>query len=145
MTADEWIGALESGWRQRDPRAIARLFTEDAHYHRGPFTEPHRGRNAIRVHWVQTLSRQVDARIWFGGAIESTGCAAVEFWCVLHDPATGEPRTASGCLTLRFASDGRCSVLHEYWHGEPNAAIDPATDWFSPHHADDGEGDQRAK
>jgi hypothetical protein len=132
MSTDEWISALESGWRQRDPNAIAGLFTDDAYYHRGPFGEPHRGRDAIRAHWVEILSRQVDPRIWFGSAIESAGRAAVEFWCVLHDPATRDPRTASGCLTLRFGSDGRCSVLHEYWHAELNVAIDPAEDWFSP-------------
>jgi len=45
---------------------------------------------------------------------------------------TREPRTASGSLTLRFGPDGRCSVLHEYWHGELDVAIDPAEDWFSP-------------
>jgi len=132
MSTDEWISALESGWRDRDPNAIAGLFTDDAYYHRGPFGEPHRGRDAIRAHWVEILSRQVDPRIWFGSAIESAGRAAVEFWCVLHDPATREPRTASGCLTLRFGPDGRCSFLHEYWHAELDVAIDPAEDWFSP-------------
>jgi hypothetical protein len=93
MSTDEWISALESGWRQRDPNAIAGLFTDDAYYHRGPFGEPHRGRDAMGAHWVETLSRQVDPQIWFGSAIESAGRAAVEFWCALHDPATREPRT----------------------------------------------------
>ena len=32
MSTDEWISALESGWRQRDPNAIASLFTDDAYY-----------------------------------------------------------------------------------------------------------------
>jgi hypothetical protein len=40
MSTDEWISALESGWRQRDPNAIACLFIEDAYYHRGPFGGP---------------------------------------------------------------------------------------------------------
>lgn len=84
MSADKWISALESGWRNRDPNAIACLFTEDARYHRGPFGEPHRGRDTIRAHWVETLSRQVDPRIWFGSVIESAGCAAVEFWSTLR-------------------------------------------------------------
>lgn len=130
MPYQQWVNALESGWRQRDPDAIAGLFTDDARYHRGPFGAPHCGPDAIRAHWVATLSRQVDPRIWFGTVIESDDRAAVEFWCVLHDPATREPRTASGCLTLRFGSDGRCSVLHEYWHAEWDSAVDPAEEWF---------------
>jgi SnoaL-like domain len=85
-STDEWTSALESGSRLRDPNAIAGLFTDDAHYHRGPFGEPHRGRDAIRAQWVETLSRQVDARLWFGSAIESAGRAAVESWAFFMIP-----------------------------------------------------------
>jgi hypothetical protein len=31
----------------------------------------------------------------------------------------GDEDTVPGCLLLRFAADGRCAALREYWHVEP--------------------------
>jgi hypothetical protein len=41
----------------------------------------------------------------------------VEWWATMRDE--GEEITLPGCLLLRFASDGRCAALREYWHVEP--------------------------
>ncbi|MFE9451336.1 nuclear transport factor 2 family protein [Streptomyces sp. NPDC006739] len=130
VTVARWIAALEAGWRARDPEAIAALFTADATYHQGPYGAPHTGRAAVAAHWRHTLSRQKDARMWFGDPIVSGDRAAVEWWCVLYDPATGAPRNAAGCLTLRFAPDGRCASFHEYWHGAPGQELEPAEGWL---------------
>ena len=43
---------------------------------------------------------------------------AVEWWTTLIDPDTGEI-TLPGCLLLRFAPDGRCQDLWEYWQVRP--------------------------
>ena len=44
--------------------------------------------------------------------------AAVEWWTTMDDSDDGEV-TLPGCLLLRFAPDGRCTALREYWHLEP--------------------------
>nr|BFE70768.1 hypothetical protein GCM10020092_040690 [Actinoplanes digitatis] len=130
MNVQRWIGDLESGWRDRDPAAIAALFTEDAAYHQGPFGSPHVGTEAIAAHWTATLSRQKDPVIWFGAPAVCADRATVEWWCVLHDPATGAPRTAAGCLVLRFADDGRCAEFREYWQSAPESALEPTAGWI---------------
>ncbi|SEK56094.1 nuclear transport factor 2 family protein [Streptacidiphilus jiangxiensis] len=131
MNVHTWIDLLEERWKGRDPQAIAELFTEEASYHQGPYGAPHVGRQAIAGHWTTTLSNQKDPIVWFGTPIASGDRAFVEWWCILHDPATGTPRTAAGCLALRFAEDGRCTSFHEYWHSAPDTAREPAEGWFA--------------
>lgn len=131
MTAKAWIEQLEAVWRARDPDAFAALFTPDAVYHQGPFGEPHRGFDEIRAHWRATLSRQRDPKIWFGDPIQSGDRASAEWWCVLHAPDTGTPRTASGCIVLRFAPDGRCASFHEYYHAVQDVSVDARPGWFT--------------
>ncbi|MCU7729919.1 nuclear transport factor 2 family protein [Actinoplanes sp. KI2] len=130
MNVSRWIDDLEAGWRDRDPAAIAALFTEQASYHQGPFGPPHVGQEAIAAHWAATLSRQKDPVVWFGAPVGGADRACVEWWCILHDPATGTPRTAAGCLVLRFADDGRCAEFREYWHGAQEIASTPAAGWI---------------
>jgi nuclear transport factor 2 (NTF2) superfamily protein len=131
MDAHEWVASLESAWRGRDPASIAGLFSEDAWYRQGPFGAPHVGRPAIEAHWTATLGRQRDPRIWIGAPVVADDRAALEWWCILHDPETGAARTAAGSAMLWFARDGLCRGLQEYWHGTPGAALEPHEHW--PH------------
>ncbi|GHJ42826.1 hypothetical protein Cs7R123_01680 [Catellatospora sp. TT07R-123] len=130
VNAQSWVAALEAAWRRRDPEGVAALFTADAAYHRGPFEPPYRGTAAISAHWAATLARQAGARIWFGPVTETGPAAVVEFWCVLHDPATGTPRTAAGCVRMRFAPDGRCAEFREYWQAVFDQAVEPPEGWL---------------
>jgi hypothetical protein len=43
----------------------------------------------------------------------------VEWWTTMIDPDDGEI-TLPGCLLLRFAPDGRCQNLWEYWQVLPS-------------------------
>ncbi|GAA1948390.1 hypothetical protein GCM10009837_87480 [Streptomyces durmitorensis] len=129
VDVEAWVAALESGWRGRDVERIVALFTEDAWYRQGPFGEAHLGQEAIRKHWTGTLSRQRDPEIWFAEPVVAGDRTALEWWCVLHDPDTGAPRTAAGCLFLSFAPDGRCRGLHEYWHARTDAGCEPHATW----------------
>jgi SnoaL-like protein len=125
-----WARRLEAAWRERDPDAVAALFTPDAAYHRGPFERPRRGTAAIAAHWVDTLARQAGAQIWFG-AVQCCGrSGVVEFWCILKDPTTRMPRTAAGCVRFRLTADGRCAELREYWQALWDTARRPPRGWL---------------
>jgi ketosteroid isomerase-like protein len=124
-----WMDKLATAWSDRDPAAVAALFTPDAWYRQGPFGRPHLGRDAILQHWTGTLERQRDAEIWFTEPIVADGRAAFEWWCIVRVPATGAARSAAGCVTLWFADGGLCRGLHEYWHSEPHAARPPYDSW----------------
>src|SRR5262249_60578259 len=119
-----WLAAREAAWRRGDPAAIGRLFAADATYHQGPFASPHRGPAEVCTHWTMTLARQAEPRIWFGEPIEAGDRASVEWWCIVLDPVTRVPRSAGGCLVLRFAPDGRCASFHEYWQTVPGTACE---------------------
>lgn len=127
-----WLERLQRAWRDRDPDGFAALFADDAVYHAGPFSDPHRGRAAIRAHWAATLARQAERpEFWFGPPHSDGLRASVEWWCVLRAPDTGAPRTAAGCLVLEFAGDGRCRRFHEYFHAAFDAALTPPAGWFA--------------
>jgi uncharacterized protein (TIGR02246 family) len=132
MAADvrAWMARLEAAWRAHDPAAVAALFTADAWYRQGPFGEPKLGRDAIRAHWAGTLDRQRDQEIWLAEPIVAGDRAAFEWWCVVRDPGTGEPRSAAGCVTLWFAAGGLCRGLHEYWHSAAAVARPPGDAWL---------------
>jgi ketosteroid isomerase-like protein len=130
MNATQWVDRFQAHWRARDPHAVAALFTDKALYYQGPYSEPRIGREAIATHWAGTLSRQKDPVIWFGSPLAAGDRATVEWWCILHDPATGTPRNAAGCLVLRFDTDGLCTHYHEYWHSAQDSTLQPPQGWM---------------
>jgi hypothetical protein len=62
-----------------------------------------------------------------GRPVISAGRVAVEWWTTMDDPDEGEI-TLPGCLLLRFAPDGRCHDLWEYWQIQPGKR-DPPVGW----------------
>jgi len=56
------------------------------------------------------------AGVRFGTPIAVGNKVAVEWWTTMR--ADGTEVTCPGCLVLRFAPDGRCEELREYWHAE---------------------------
>ena len=126
MTREEWIEAYGRAWEEREPDAAAALFTKDAVYRAHPFREPHLGTDGIRAYWAQATATQADVRVRFGEPIVSGERTAVEWWTTMR--AEGEEVTIPGCLLLRFARDGRCEELREYWHVEP-ARHEPPAGW----------------
>jgi hypothetical protein len=116
MTVQEWIEAYGRAWRERDPAAAARLFTDTAVYRSHPLREPHLGTDAIQEYWSRATRDQEDIELRFGTPIVADDRAAVEWWAQMR--AGGEEITLPGILYLRFAPDGRCAELREAWHYE---------------------------
>lgn len=117
MDARAWIEAYGRAWRERDADAVVALFTEGAVYRSSPFGAPHVGRDGIRAYWKRATATQEGLELRFGAPIEAGDKVVVEWWAVMSDD--GEDVTLPGCLLLRFAPDGRCEELREYWHLEP--------------------------
>lgn len=117
MNVQGWVDAYGRAWRERDAEAVVALFTEDAEYRSSPFREPSVGSDAIRAYWERATSTQDDADVRMGAPIVAGDRVVVEWWATMRDD--GEEITLPGCLLLRFAPDGRCTALREYWHSEP--------------------------
>jgi nuclear transport factor 2 (NTF2) superfamily protein len=55
LTEDEalrWLDAYSSSWVDRNADLAASLFHQDAVYQERPFSEPIRGRDAVRKYWI---------------------------------------------------------------------------------------------
>jgi len=128
MSVDVWLKTLAGAWEQRDPDAAAALFTDDATYSTDPHAPPKRGRSAIRAYWAGEIAGQDGVTVRFGTPVVSGNRATAEWWATLHDSADG-PATLAGIVVLRFAADGRCSDLREYWMASPWAIAEPQPGW----------------
>ena len=118
-----WIDAYFAAWRERDPDAAAALFTEDALYRSHPCEPAHVGHDGIRAYWAGATSAQTDIELRVGEPLGGAGGVAVEWWVTLR--IDGELATIPGCLLLRFAQDGRCIELREYWNYTPGGHEPP--------------------
>lgn len=118
LSARAWLDAYASAWEQGDANAVAELFTHNASYRSHIFRPAHLGRDAIRAYWVLATSTQSDVSVRLGLPLVDEERVAAEWWTTLRDVDDGDV-TLPGCLMLRFADDGRCEDLREYWHLEP--------------------------
>jgi ketosteroid isomerase-like protein len=126
MTRSEWLEAYRRAWEQADVEAAVALFTDDAVYRSSPFREPSVGHDGIRAYWAGATATQEAVRVRIGEPIVAGDRVAAEWWATMRDE--GGEITLPGCLVLRFAADGRCEELREYWHVEPGRR-DPPDDW----------------
>ena len=120
--AQEWLDLMGRAWRDRDPRAAAELFTDDAVYRSGPFRSPLLGRTEITNYWKSATSNQSGIEVTFGDPLVDGDRVAVEWWSVTNE--NGRPTTDAGGLFLRFEG-GRCSELREYWNLADGAVAVP--------------------
>lgn len=125
MTIEGWLAGYREAWVRRDPAAAAALFTEDATYQEEPFAEPYVGTDGIAGYWATVTATQGDIEVRYGVPLVVGDRVAVEWWTTLRND--GVDVTLAGSFLLRFAADGRCAELREYWHAsggrrEPNVA-----------------------
>lgn len=117
MELADWIEGYRRAWEDRDPDAAAALFTEEASYRSSAFGEPpNLGHEGVHAYWARATSSQEDVEVVMGEPLVDGDHAAVEWWTRMR--ADGEEITLVGCLLLRFAPDGRCEDLREYWNYE---------------------------
>lgn len=124
--ARAWIERYRRAWEAADVEGFVALFTEDALYHSHPFREPHLGHDGIRAYLGGATATQERVEVRFGEPVVEGSRAAAEWWATM-DEDDGEV-TLPGCLILRFAADGRCEELREYWHLEPGRR-EPRPGW----------------
>lgn len=124
MTHDDvrrWLDRYIGAWRTNDAEQIAALFTEDAAYHYRPYEHPEqtvRGRDAIVASWLDDpddpASWEASYEPW---AVE--GDRAVAIGWSRYAASDDEPeRTYHNAYLLRFAPDGRCAELREFYMRE---------------------------
>jgi hypothetical protein len=126
---ERWAERYGRAWETADADEIVDLFTQDAAYRTSVFREPYVGSAAIRRYWQRGAGSQRDVVVRMGRPVVGADRVTVEWWTTMIDPQDGEV-TLPGCLLLRFASDGRCRELWEYWQVRPGRE-DPPDGWGS--------------
>ena len=116
-TFQAWLDRYVGAWRSGDPAEIGSLFSPDADYFYGPYSDPVHGRDAIVTNWTD--------------APDEPGSWEAEYRPLAVDGdvavATGESRytngsTFSNILVCRFDADGRCSEFREWFMEKPKSA-----------------------
>jgi ketosteroid isomerase-like protein len=126
MTPSEWIEEYIRAWHESDAEAAGRLFTDDALYCWHPLQPPAVGREGVEDYWQNVTATQEGQEVRFGSPTASGNQVAVEFWATMRND--GADVTLAGCMLLRFAADGRCEELREYWFIE-SGTHSPPPNW----------------
>ena len=113
----KWLAGYERAWESRDAARAAELFTPNATYHEMPFDAPKVGQAGIREYWSSVTADQRDID-FKSQVISVTGQTGVAHWSATFT-AAGARVELDGVFVLKFAEDGRCSELREWWHLKP--------------------------
>ena len=111
-----WLDSYGSAWEERDPEAVIRLFAEDATYQETPFSQPMRGREAIRQYWSKAVvAYQEQVRFAFE-VLAITEVTAIAHWWASFVRISSKTRVSlDGVFLLTFDAAGLCRELREWW------------------------------
>src|SRR2546422_976684 len=123
LAVSRWVRNYTKAWLKKDAKAITSLFTEDATYHSHPFRPVTQGRKSILHYTLGALDVEQIYEVRFGKPVVEGSRAAVEYWTTMKEKV--EDVTLAGCIMLRFAKDGLCKELHDYWVLQPGKVPAP--------------------
>lgn len=113
LVVNRWIRNYAKAWLKKDAKAIASLFAEDATYYSHPFRLVHQGRKSVLDYTLGALDVGQVYEVRFGKPIVEGSRVAVEYWTTMKEKLNDV--TLAGCIMLRFAKNGLCRELHDYW------------------------------
>jgi nuclear transport factor 2 (NTF2) superfamily protein len=108
-----WLDRYFAAWESNEPDAVASLFTEDAVYSYGPFTEVTRGREAIVREWLAGGAGTDFA--WRHEPLAVTGDRGVAHWAVSFRDTNDATVELDGIFVLDFDAKGLCAE-HREWY-----------------------------
>jgi hypothetical protein len=118
----KWLDDYGSAWERQDPDAAAAIFSEGATYAWGPFTEPIKGRQAIRDAWkYATQGQQNNIKFDYEVLAVVDGRGIARWWASMDSLPAGTPVRMEGIFLVELAEDGRCDTFQEWWNEDPPA------------------------
>lgn len=114
-----WLAAYIEAWRRNDREQVMALFTADAEYRYEPYEEPLVGAAAIADSWADDPDEPDSWEARYA-PVAVDGDTAVAVGTSRYRATAEQPaRTYHNCFVLRFAADGRCRELTEWYVREP--------------------------
>ena len=113
MAVSKWVSKYSHAWRSKDAKAAASLFAQNVEYHPHPFRPAQLGLDKVREYTVGAFDIDEVYDVRFGKPIVEGSRAAVEYWGSMKE--NGKDVTIAGSVMLRFAKNGLCNSLRDYW------------------------------
>jgi hypothetical protein len=111
-----WLDAYGRAWEDRDPDAVAGLFTDDASYQvrPSPFQGPLHGREAILDYWRWSTSTATEVSFEFEvlDFAGDSGAARWSAWIRENDVI----QRVDGIFVVALSTGNRCHNLYEWWN-----------------------------
>jgi hypothetical protein len=118
--AAAWLDRYVEAWKSYDPQAIGDLFSEDAEYYYGPYSEPVRGREAIVASWLQDPDKPgtYDAH-YEPVAVEGNVAVSNGRSRYFKDDGKTFRTEYDNIYIMRFDNEGRCAEFREWYMEKP--------------------------
>ena len=118
--AQDWLNRYVQAWESYDPAQIGDLFTDNARYRYRPYERGVTGREEIVRDWMshRTPDQSYLAQ-YTPVAVDGDIVVAVGEVRYLSDDQTAIDRLYDSLFVLRFADDGRCEELVEWYMQQP--------------------------
>jgi ketosteroid isomerase-like protein len=109
------VDTFGKGWSKGNTDVLMSVFADEAVFVETPFSEPLRGREAVRGYWKEVPYHQSEIT-FSSGEIHTVGpWFSTEFKCVFRRRRTGEWVDARGAIFCE--TDGeRITEMRMYWH-----------------------------
>ena len=113
---DSWLEVYGRAWEDRDPAAVAELFSENATYRETPFDEAARGREAIFEYWARATAEHEGVRFGHEVLMVNRDLGIARWWVALKNIRSGAPVELDGIFVVCMDANGRCEEFREWWH-----------------------------
>lgn len=109
------IDSFAKGWERTQPETILSVFADDPVFQDSPFSEPIRGRDALRQYWADTPYHQADVHVSSGEIFSAGPWFSTEIKVTYRRRRTGELVETRGALFCETDGD-RITEMRMYWH-----------------------------
>jgi hypothetical protein len=109
-----WLNDFGRAWILRDSMQASALFTDEAIYQEGPFSDPLRGRPAIRTYWDQTTADQSDIDFGFEIFSMNPNLGIAHWWASYTSMTTNEFVKLDGIAVISLNAQNLCISFHEW-------------------------------
>ena len=114
------LEAYGRAWASFDGDAWVALFTEDAAYHRDPFSAPFEGELALRRFLVESAETQEQDEFTVERHWVADDTVLAAWHASLVARSTRERVRSAGFMTMDVSDDGRIERLHMWWMARPS-------------------------
>ncbi len=107
-------------WETRDAGLVVELFTEDATYQEGPFSDPIVGHGGIRRYWEEATASHRDIRFHWQLVSQTENLHVVEWSATFTHASSGKRIELRGVMLVELRGE-RIFRFREYWRRRENS------------------------